>query len=131
MKALIIDDDIESRNNLEGILSTFFKCDVVESSQNGISKFKESLDAKKPYKLVLLDMGVSEGDNHELLKIIRENEKTEDIRRADWSKVIMVSKPIDNDTVSDSFKEGCDSHVIKPINKDEVIHRIRDLGLIE
>ncbi len=69
-------------------------------------------------------------DGHGALKAIRQLEAEHGILGSDGVKVVMTTVLRDSKHCIRSFKEGCESYVTKPINQDELLGKVRELGLL-
>jgi len=82
---------------------------------------QEALDAiaeRKP-DLVLLNWHMPDPDGMEVLKKIRSNEATRDIR------VIMVSAAVMDSCIEEAFKNGVDDFVMKPIVMEKLYSAVK------
>ncbi len=78
--------------------------------------------SEKP-TVVLLDLKLPKIDGLEVLKRIREDERTRML-----PVVILTSSREDQDMVS-GYRHGCNSYVRKPVNFEEFVEAARQLGL--
>ena len=49
----------------------------------------------------------------------------------DGAKIIMTTALSDNKNIMDSFRQGCESCIVKPIEKEVLIKEIQKFGLID
>lgn len=89
---------------------------------SGSGKFAGRDTAIMPI-LILLDIQLPKMNGHEVLRKIRENEKTKLI-----PVVILTSSKEKNDLQS-SYKNGCNSYVQKPVDFAEFNQAIQNLGI--
>lgn len=89
---------------------------------SGSGKFAGRDTAIMPI-LILLDIQLPKMNGHEVLRKIRENEKTKLI-----PVVILTSSKEENDLQS-SYKNGCNSYVQKPVDFAEFNQAIQNLGI--
>jgi two-component system, chemotaxis family, chemotaxis protein CheY len=68
-------------------------------------------------------------DGIEALSKIREIEKENGVGGLDGVKVIMTTAKNLSKDVFEAFKTGCESYLIKPIKKKDVVAEIEKLGL--
>jgi two-component system response regulator len=73
-------------------------------------------------KLILLDIKMPKVDGIEVLRQIRQNEATRVI-----PVVIMTSSAEDRDVI-DSYKLGVNSYVVKPLDFNEFVATVQELG---
>jgi len=79
-------------------------------------------DITHPPKLVLLDLKLPHVQGHDVLKQVRENEKTRSI-----PVVILTSSGLDYD-ITKGYKLGVNSYVQKPVDFDEFQKAVELLG---
>lgn len=87
------------------------------AAKNGRLGFEAAL-AQKP-DLVLMDLMMPEMDGIEALKAIKEHEEIKHI------PVIMVTTKSEKDRVEACYKLGCSDYVSKPINKIELLTKVK------
>jgi len=73
--------------------------------------------------VVLLDLKLPKVDGIEVLRQIRADERTKLV------PVVILTSSKDQRDVADSYKEGCNSYVRKPVDFKEFIEAARKLGL--
>jgi CheY-like chemotaxis protein len=116
-KVLIV-DDTETMRLYEQMLLTGQGYDI-ETATDGV----EALAAVQSFRpdLVLLDIMMPRMDGIECCRRIKSSEDTKDI------KVIMVTTKSEYERVKEAFAAGCDDYVTKPIDKAELLTKIKDL----
>ena len=75
MKILIADDEAITQMSLKLILSEFGSCDAASNGIEAIELFNKSLDDKKQYDIVFLDIKMPSIDGLTVLKKIRDIEQ--------------------------------------------------------
>ena len=129
MKVLIVEDDFTNRKILQRYLQPHGECDVAVDGDEAFEAFKAAYLSQSPYDLICLDIMMPRMDGHAVLKRIRDFE-TEHNADAGGVKVIMTTALDDSRNVLGAFKEGAEAYVVKPIEKQKLLHEIRKLGLI-
>lgn len=127
---LIVDDDRLCRELLKGILSRFGQCDFADSGPSAVAAVCKALGDRRPYDVICLDIMMPGMDGHETLTAIRRLEAEYGVRAGDGTKVIMITALCDSKQCIRAFREGCESFVTKPIRKDELLLRLRQLGFM-
>ncbi|MEA1952390.1 MAG: response regulator [Planctomycetota bacterium] len=90
----------------------------------------QAIEDEEPYDAVCLDIMMPEMDGHHALPAIRETEEKRGIMGSDGAKVIMVTALQDSLHCIQSFREGCESYVTKPVSQSAIIDKMRELGVI-
>ncbi len=122
-KILIVDDVFTNRQLLLEILKDMAKCDVAANGKEAIDAVNYARD-KEPYDLILLDIAMPEISGLEFLHLLRENEKKSGIDLGEGTPVIMVTAH--KEPFIEAFNEGCDDYILKPINADKLVKKIKD-----
>jgi two-component system chemotaxis response regulator CheY len=130
MRTLIVEDDIVSGKVLQEYLSGCSDCLIASDGLEGIREFADALNNKKPFDLVLLDVMMPNMDGHEVLQKIREIEEDRNICGLDGVKVIMVTALGDSESIFQSFREGCEAYIVKPVRKQTLTTEMTKLGLL-
>ena len=116
-KILIVDDTETMRLYEQMLLSG--QGYELELAENGIQAL-EKIKANKP-DLVLLDIMMPEMDGIACCQEIKAQETTRDI------KVVMVTTKSEYKKVKEAFAAGCDDYVTKPINRVELLSKLKEL----
>ena len=131
MKALVVEDDFASRKLLQKILAPYGDVDIAVNGLEAIEAFTRALDDGMPYELVCMDIMMPEMDGQAALKRIRAIEREQRIPPSQESKVIMTTALDDPKNVVEAYyKGGATSYVPKPIDKQMILHLLKNLGLI-
>lgn len=131
MKTLIVEDDFTSRKLLKAILSPFGECDIAVNGLEAIEAFESAVEGGDPYDLVCMDIMMPEMDGHEALRRIRAFERERGVRGRNEAKVIMITALDDPKNVVEAYyKGGATSYIPKPIDRQLIIHLVKNLGLI-
>ena len=129
MKTLIVDDDFFCRKLLKKFLSPYGECDMASGGDDAILAFKTALDEGNPYDLICLDIMMPNMDGHAVLREIRRIESEMSIEGLEGVKIIMISALSDSKNIMNAFKSGCESFIVKPIDKNKVFFELEKLGL--
>ena len=115
IKCLIIDDELNARELIEGLLEKFFpkkfdvvaKCESVDEGLDSISKFNPAI--------IFLDVNMPEKNGFELFK---------ELRVIDFEVVFTTAF---SDFAVDAFKFNAFDYLLKPINPLELISTVKKL----
>jgi len=129
MKCLIAEDDFAARKLLQIFLSEVSECHAVDDGKEAVSAFKAALDRNEPFDFLCLDIMMPEMDGHQVLNAIRELEEAAGIHDLAGAKVIMTTAMRDPRHVLDAFREGCESYIVKPVEKSKLFEEMDKLGL--
>ncbi|MCJ8346490.1 response regulator [bacterium] len=130
MKALIVDDELINRILLTRFIADYFDVDVCDNAKHAIEMFKDAHDKGSPYDLLCLDIMMPQINGKELLLMVRTFEEKIEITRENYVKVIMATALSDANEIMDAFRAGCESYLVKPIDKCILLKEIEKLGLI-
>ncbi len=130
MRILIVDDDVFIQKLLDAFLKTFGESEPVNSGKEAIDAVRKAFDDDNPFDLICLDIMMPGMDGHETLKAIRQLELDHG-HEEDRAKVVMISAKGGMEEISQSFKEQCQAYLVKPIEKDQVVFTMRELGFKE
>mgnify|MGYP001306805341 FL=1 len=125
---LILEDDPVSSTLMKKYLDPFGDCTLVVDGKEAIETFERAVSAGSIYQLLLLDIMVPEVHGKDVLKRIREIEEQYRVPKDRRSRVIMTSALSDTSNVVESFKNKCNSYLVKPIDKKRIIHELAELG---
>lgn len=129
MKILVIDDNLASRKLLQSYLVDY---GTVQTASNGLEAYeaiKLCIESGDRYDLICLDIVMPEMDGRTLLKNIRQLESEYSISDAQKAKIIMTTALDDRMDIIESFNEGCEGYIIKPVDKDHLKRVIEQLAL--
>ena len=114
-KILIIDDEIEIRNDLQDALS-INNYDVISAS-NGFEGFEQIL--KYNPDLIICDVMMPVMSGYELLSLIRKNESISNI------PFLFLTGKSDYEAQREGMNLGADDYLIKPYNYNDLIKSIQ------
>ncbi len=116
-KILIVDDARENLQVLAQILRPYRK---VVFALNGIDAIR-IVRSESPPILVLLDIMMPEMDGFQVCEKMKKDPKTKDI------PIIFVTAATDDRTLKKAFEVGGDDYVRKPVNRIELLSRIKSV----
>jgi len=131
MKFLIVDDSPLARTLLEDILAPYGECDFAYNGQEAVDAVRLARDDGFRYDLICLDIMMPGFSGHEALQTIRQWEAEQGICCSDGVKVIMTTALNDSKHCIQSFREGCECYITKPIDADELLEKMRQLGVLD
>ena len=131
MRILIVEDDIAGRLLLQKYLEPYGELSMAVDGIEAVEKFRQALEEKSPFSLIMLDIMLPKMDGQDSLKRIREIEAEFGIRPVDTVKVIMTTALWDSGNIIRAFNEGsADSYMVKPIEREKLIEELHKIGLV-
>jgi two-component system, OmpR family, alkaline phosphatase synthesis response regulator PhoP len=116
-RILIVDDDAQNRQLLQAMLEP----DGVVIEQAASGEEALSMIAKSPPDLILLDIMMPKLSGFEVCKRLRASPATRDVA------VLMVTALDQPSDIERAVEAGTDDFLSKPINKSELLLRVRAL----
>jgi len=120
-KILVVDDNFFNRKLILMGLDDFAKIDMAVNVEEAEMAYTDSLD-KTPYDLILLDIALPDKDGIEYLRWVRKEEAARGIPLGKGIPIIMTTAH--DNFVSQSYNEGCDDYILKPIRLDDLLEKI-------
>jgi two-component system chemotaxis response regulator CheY len=130
MRSLIVEDEFTSRMQIKYFLEEFGSCDIAVNGTEAVQAFKMALEAKKYYDLICLDIKLPKKDGHHVLAEIRLIEKEMGNALASPARIFMTTAISDIKDVADAYYGLCDEYLSKPIEKEQLIEKLRKYDLI-
>jgi two-component system chemotaxis response regulator CheY len=127
MRILVIEDEPVSQKVLGNILSSYGSVDMAGDGLEGLKKFEASLEQKKPYDLICLDIMMPHVPGLEVLQKIRQEEAKRGMQGLAGTKVIMTSALDDGKNVLGSFRAGCEAYIVKPVDRTQLLDTVLKL----
>lgn len=128
MKFLVIDDDQAFRIFLQKLLSEFGTCHTAYDGDEGINAFRIALEDGDPYDCIFVDIMMPHTDGHRVLKTVRLIEHRRGIPPGDGVKIIVTTAKEEADDCFQAYREGCEYFLVKPIQRQDVVECLRELG---
>lgn len=130
-RILIVDDDRLCRLLTHEMLDDVGECHLAEDGNIAVEMFAAALEGGKPYELVCLDIMMPGMDGHTALKAMRNMEERHGRSGRDGCKVVMTTALRESSHCVQSFREGCEAYVTKPIDQNHLLKTIGELGFFE
>ncbi|NOG44003.1 MAG: response regulator [Calditrichaeota bacterium] len=129
MKSLIIEDTAVIYRIVNHILSEFGESHIAVNGLEGIKKVKMAIDAGQNYDLICLDIMLPEINGLDVLSNIRNLEKNSSGTKK--SKIIILTSLSEPKYIKASLARGCDSYILKPVDKYKLLAEMKKLKVIE
>lgn len=130
MRVLITEDDFTSRMILQRFLSPYGVCDVVIDGNEALQAFRMAWEENKPYDLICMDIMMPNMNGHEAITQIRQIETELGGKHGKKVVIIMTTSRDDTQDVKDAITRGANWYLLKPVNKQILLNKLRELGLI-
>lgn len=116
---------------LRHFLKDYGEVDVVSSGKDAVYNFRSSLNDKKPYNLICLDINLPGSSGHQVLTEIRKLE--EDFYIEDQNKVIvfMTTAYTSKENVVKAVSGSCNEFLAKPVTEDRLKPLLKKYKLVQ
>lgn len=128
MRILIAEDDPTSARYMEGLLSRFGECVVVDDGDLALDAYQAALEENRPFQLICLDIMMPRKNGQEVLEDVRRLERERGVKPTGEVKVIMTTALGDVRSVVSAYKGGATAYITKPILTERLFETIRSLG---
>ncbi len=130
MRTLIVEDSRSMQELLREIVAPFGRVVQVPDGRQAVNAFIRSLEDKKLFDLILMDIEMPILDGHKALGMIRRME--EQRLGGIQTKVVMVSSLADYENILKAqFEERADAYLTKPFEPEMLLEILRNHGLID
>jgi CheY-like chemotaxis protein len=123
-RVLVVDDDLSARRLMVEILKTRAQCDLAVNGREALLIFRNSVKARTPYDVILLDVQMPEIDGIEVLRQIRDDEEKAGVIFGEGVPVIVVTAYREHFT--QMFNLGCDDFIVKPVDAKALIQKMEE-----
>lgn len=129
MRILVTDDDFVGRAKIAAILEKFGRCTVASNGKLALRLFERAHTDNEPFDLITMDIDMPDIKGQEVVHRIRSWE----LRNLSDSqngavRILMVTAMRDTKNTLTSFKEGCESYLVKPVSPDRLAVALLELG---
>ena len=112
MNVLVIEDDPSVRTLVKSVLEkNEYSVDIAETAESG-----EEQAVGNHYDIIILDLGLPDGDGFDLCKSMRDQEIT--------TPVLILSAEKETDVRIKCLRVGADDYITKPFDTEELLARI-------
>ena len=124
LKVLVVDDSQTNRLLFTEILGQKAKCDEAENGVQAWKLYNKSLN-EGAYDIVLLDIAMPKMDGNRLLKLVRELESFEGVKKGKGLPILVITAH--KEKIKEAIAAGASDYLFKPVNPDELWERINNL----
>ncbi len=116
MNVLVIEDDPSVRTLVKAVLEkNEYQVDIAETAESGEEQVVENA-----YDIIILDLGLPDGDGFDLAKEMRDKEIT--------TPILVLSAEQETDVKIKCLRVGADDYLTKPFNTEELLARIEAIS---
>jgi two-component system chemotaxis response regulator CheY len=130
IKILIAEDDSTTRHLMQELLAPVGQIHVAVNGQQAFDFFVKAIEELTPFNLICLDINMPRMNGMQCLEKIRSYEEECGINAEQAARIIMTTIDSSPISVLQSFRAGCESYVVKPIDKRELFQEIFKFGLL-
>ena len=127
MKCLIVEDNKQNYDLLQRMLKDYGISRISINGLEALTLFKQAHAEGDPYDVIFLDIMMPDLNGDEVLRKIREWEKT-NIGDKEGAPVVMASAKSDTDTIISSYDNGCQHFFMKPYDRFELDELMGKMG---
>ncbi|MBF0387590.1 MAG: response regulator [Candidatus Omnitrophica bacterium] len=125
-RILVIDDEVINQKLIKNLLKDEpYEVVVVENGTKGLKVYFDSI-GKAPFRLILLDIVMPDMSGLEVLKQIREEEKSRGIKYGYGSSIPIIMLTASKESWMDAFDGGCDDYLLKPFKNDQILKKVKE-----
>lgn len=116
MDVLVIEDDPSVQTLVKAVLEkNEYTVDIADTAKSG-----EDHAAQNSYDIIILDLGLPDGDGFDLCKNMRDDDIT--------TPVLILSAEQETDVKIKCLRVGADDYITKPFNTEELLARIEAIS---
>lgn len=116
MNVLVIEDDPSVRTLVKAVLEkNEYEVDIADTAESG-----EEHASENSYDIIILDLGLPDGDGFDLCKDMRDQDIT--------TPVLILSAEQETDVKIKCLRVGADDYLTKPFDTEELLARIEAIS---
>lgn len=127
MKCLAVDDEFVALTKMSTLLSDYGTCDTANSGEQALIMFHKAFLEGSPYHLITIDIEMPGMNGIQLLKKITIDENLLFIPRS--YKLIITAEGSPGNVIQ-AIENKCDSFLVKPVKKDTLHMRLKELNIL-
>lgn len=130
LKILIVDNLEANQIVLKRILAEYGQCEFSDSGKGAVLAFNEAWKEGKPYNLICLDTEMPGMNGMQALKAIRTLEQKMNTTSDERCAIVMVSATTDRGARDLAELNGSDVFILKPINQELFVRKLKELDIV-
>lgn len=128
LNSLVVADNPFVQKIIVNVLKEYGSCDAASNGMEGLEYIKQSISKHKFYELFCLDIEMPKLNGLKLLETIRMLEQKLETKKK--CIIIMVTSHSEKEMIKKCCQLGCDSFLLKPIYKNNLIKVLQRHKLI-
>jgi two-component system chemotaxis response regulator CheY len=130
MRILVVDDEFVSREKLTAILSAHGNCDAAPDGRTALEMVEKAYRDGNPYELVTMDLNMPDMSGHVVVQEMRHWEQgNPQIANGYAASVLIITATKEIRDVMESFDEGAEAYIVKPVTPENVAEAIGKINL--
>ena len=131
MKIMVVDDELLGRKRISEMLKDYGSVDEYENGQSALTAFQEALSEKtESYRLVTLDINMPGIDGLDVLNQMRQMEQANHITPDNQTVIIMITSMDDKNSCIKAISQKCSDYIVKPVQQETLINRLKRLKVL-
>ena len=125
MRILVIDNDPTSKANAKLLLQELGHCDEAGDRESALTCFQDAIEAGKPYRLVLVDIQLTDAANDSILTAFREIEDQFEVSTDRKACLFVTTSLSGRQLETDCLMKGGDEFFSKPLDKTRLFRKLK------
>ena len=130
MRVLLIDNDVFNCTHTKILMQDFGLCEEAGGRDSALARFRSAIDAGTPYHLVIVDIQVTDTDDHSILEALRTIEDEYDVPSDQRTRIFVATALSGHQIITDCLLNGCDEFFTKPVDKNRLLGKLKDHRLL-
>ena len=130
MRVLIVDNDSFSKATAKVYLQNVGYCEEADDRESALAAFRAAIAAGDPFRLVLVDIEVTDAGDDTLLTDMRTIEENHGVPPENRARVFVVTAMSGRQLVTDCLMKGYDEFFGKPLEKNRLFGRLDAYDLL-
>lgn len=119
LTVLVVEDEPVMRERLVDMLYNAGATDVTECES--VASGRKAFDSGK-FNIILLDLGLPDGDGHELMKEFK--------KARDGQHIVLVTADDSIDSIQRAISAGANGYVVKPYSQEKILDVINNYAVV-
>jgi len=130
VRILVVDDDATSKTNARMLLQNIGHCDEAGDRASALTCFQAAIEAGQPYRLVLVDIQLTDSGNDSILAAFRDIENRLAVSTDSQARIFVTTSLSGRQLETDCLMKGGDEFFSKPLDKTRLLKKIKSNRLL-